>query len=675
MQRERDDSAAPAGSLRARRERWLAAGLIALATVVLARDRVLPLDALPQPYGDQGQMVWNLWHTAESVLAGKDPYVTDRIFHPVGANLATHTLAAGFVPVTLLVKASVALAGAPPHLYPFVAYKVLISVSYWLLAFLSWLFFRRIGATPLQAAIPALGYAFSSFFHNHAIHLNHLAGFFIPLTALLAVRFFETPRKATAAALGLSAALSVYFTEFFLFLVLAAPVFVLALAATPEGRREIAKRRAALTIPNLTALALSFLVALAPFLAHWATSDALPPKPEEAAGYCANLIGFFFPSPRVTPLYARLLPDLDSRMVLGSGGWEVFVGFPLLLLGAVAWKSREPLVRAARWSSVVFFVLSLGTRLVVLRGETGVPMPYALLSRLPILQQNRTPVRFVSVALFFWAIVALAGLKRVSATAARRSPAAGLAATGFLLAWTAVECAGKGTLFVQPAATLEGLVPELPKGAVLNVPFENLGLHSAMQVFHGRPIATGYVARPSTKQIEQLQFLERALSDEPAALGAWLSKNGYGSAVLDRVVPFVYRRNLAVLPVALVELAGSGATRAAATFGEPKGVGDFPEKWTDADKLEGVRVYDVPGGVTAKQVDLLADDNDTYEIRLFSGGKSVAELRPDPVPGGGLRWRAAAVPAEAQGAKIDRVEVRPLSGDGIYAVRCLLLAD
>ena len=127
--------------------RLLVPFLLLLVTIFLTHDCYFPLASVPQPLADQGQMIWNLWHTAESVAAGRDPYVTNQVLYPIGANLATHTLVAGLLPLTLAVKLAVRLLGLPTYIYPFIAYKVAILTCFWLLALCAWAFFRRIGAT------------------------------------------------------------------------------------------------------------------------------------------------------------------------------------------------------------------------------------------------------------------------------------------------------------------------------------------------------------------------------------------------------------------------------------------------------------------------------------------------------------------------------------------------
>ena len=164
-----------------------------LFTFVMMYNYVFPLGSLLFTTGikgeDCGQMIWNLWFANEAITSGHSPFSTNLLFYPLGANLGHHTLAAGFFPLTFLIQK---LSGNDP-LYPFYTFKIIILLSFTLLLWLSYLTLREIGLTRWAASIAAIAYAFSDFYLLHVIHINHLAGFFIPLTALFVIRAFKKP--------------------------------------------------------------------------------------------------------------------------------------------------------------------------------------------------------------------------------------------------------------------------------------------------------------------------------------------------------------------------------------------------------------------------------------------------------------------------------------------------
>src|SRR5882762_7965729 len=162
-----------------------------LFTLVMIHNYVFPLNSLLYTTGikgqDCGQMIWNLWFANEAISSGHNPFSTNLIFYPVGANLAHHTLAAGFFPITFLVKKL----SANDPLYPLYAYRLMVLLCFTLSLYSSFLLLREVGISRWAAATTAVAYSFSHFYMLHLIHMNHLAGFFIPLTALLAVRAYR----------------------------------------------------------------------------------------------------------------------------------------------------------------------------------------------------------------------------------------------------------------------------------------------------------------------------------------------------------------------------------------------------------------------------------------------------------------------------------------------------
>jgi hypothetical protein len=668
-----------ASFLRRFAERLLVPLVLLALTILLTRDCYFPLRSLPNPASDQGQMLWNLWHTLDSVLSGKDPYLTKDLLYPAGANLATHTLVAGLWPLTLAVKLALRLVGAPVNLYPFVAYKIAILACFWLLATFTWLFFRRLGATHLEAFILAVGYGFTSFYRMHAVHLNHLCGFFFPLSGLALLALVKRPTAKTAIVAGFTVGVSIYFTEFFLFICMGVAIYVAILIARAEGRDALKSAIRGIGSRRLLATLTIFVVTLLPFIAHWAANDALPPETDDT--FSANLVGYFVPSPNRTSLYIHVIPNLDSEIRQGLGGEEVFVGFPLLTLGILGWPARNVWSRAAKWTAVVFFVLALGPHLLIFSTNTKISLPFHWLNALPVMRQNRTPVRFVSAAMFFWTTVAFSGLRRMQAAALSSSGRrrAQVALTACAL-WVVGENYGHSELVLRPAAALETFGMnlkarmDLPPGAVLNLPLsvDDFGLHSALQIFHGRPIATGYLARYNAHQMEVLKSLDQRMAGEGGEVGPWLTSTGFATVMVGGPIAIVQQQQLHAVSLKVIFLNGRSDRQALATYGSPSGVGDFPDKWRPEDRLTETRTYET-GAVRAKQVDVLADDNDTYVIDIVADDGAKASLLIPAVWGGGLRWRALDLPPAMAGRPIQRIEIRPGQGDGVFAVRALVL--
>ena len=119
-----------------------------LLTLVVMHSYILPLNSVA-PVGemianDQSHMIWTLWFANESISSGHNPFVTQSIYWPVGANLSHHTLVSGYFPVTLATK--VISRGDP--LYPIYAYHLIIWLGFTMLLFFSFLWLRALSFYP-----------------------------------------------------------------------------------------------------------------------------------------------------------------------------------------------------------------------------------------------------------------------------------------------------------------------------------------------------------------------------------------------------------------------------------------------------------------------------------------------------------------------------------------------
>ena len=93
--------------------------------------------------------------------SGHSPFGTNLLFYPLGANLAHHTLAAGFFPLTFLVKK---LSGNDP-LYPFYAFKIIILFSFTLILLAQLSDFARNRIDALVGAYPCRRLCVLRFLH------------------------------------------------------------------------------------------------------------------------------------------------------------------------------------------------------------------------------------------------------------------------------------------------------------------------------------------------------------------------------------------------------------------------------------------------------------------------------------------------------------------------------
>jgi hypothetical protein len=179
----------------------------------------------------------------------------------------------------------------------------------------------------------------------------------------------------------------------------------------------------------------------------------------------------------------------------------------------------------------VFLLLSLGGTLKVFGTETNIPMPYALLMRLPPFDSGRTPVRFIVMGLFFLMIVAAAGMSWFeNFIASRKGSNWARAVMALVFVWTTAEV-------YQPIAKQKVFMPspqlaKLAPGPVFELPLLAYdGYASLLQVFHHQPIATGYLARISPAQLEHATLLKH-VTDRGPTFCEEIQKLGYRNIII-----------------------------------------------------------------------------------------------------------------------------------------------
>lgn len=509
------------------------------AATVWQRGYLWPLDSLPFASGvkgqDVGQMVWNLWHTAEALAHGRNPYLAPEIFAPVGAPLAQHTLAAGFAPVTLLVKG---LSGNAP-LYPLYAYHIVVGLCFALLLFFSYRLLRALGATRTASALAAWGYALADFYNWHIVHLNHLTGWLIPLTAWGLVRCWRHPAGRRVWWPAVTAGLAVYFTEFAAYIWLSAALCTLGLAARRTTRAALREKLQMLGAVNLTGAIGLTLALAAPFVWQLAGLRVIKPQPVEATFFSANLAALVIPFSEQSPVYAPLLGALSDHITAGYGEPGAFLGFPVMLLAILglvaARREQDDLTRQLVGLIVAlagcWLVLSLGPRLQVFGTDSGLPLPYALFGRIPPFDLSRTPVRLIALASFFLMILAAVGTDfLLQALRERFSPRIAWAAGALLFMWLLAES-------YAPTPPAQKFVPpdlsQMSVGPVLNLPlYRTDGYAALLQTQHHQPLASGYLARNTEATWAHYLALEKLLQRGGIGFCAGLREFGYHNVII-----------------------------------------------------------------------------------------------------------------------------------------------
>lgn len=400
--------------------------------------------------GDPVQEVWFLDWTRFAMFHGHNPFLTQYLNAPTGANLALNT---SFPLLGFLAAPITATLG------PIAAYNILLRLALATSAFAMYWVLRRYTNWTAAAYLGGLLYGFSPYMIGHA-H-RHLFLTFVPLVPLFIpvvdnwiVRANANPWRA-GAWLGLLTALEFLISPE---IALSTIMFVgVGLAALAVRHRHVLRARLAPLWRGLVAASAGFL--LVGGYPLWLLV-AGPYRPIGAIHDTANLNEFRgdLLSPVIGTKGEVLTPHAmairGDRYVHGSvteNGFYLGIVLLVLLAFLIVKTWRSSLVMAATVSGVVAFVFGLGNKLLV-NGHTVLDtMPFSAFGRSSILQ-NFEAARFSMFMQLGAAIVLAVGLDRVRTTGWR----VGSAATSQPIVRRSV------IVFVIGVVALVPLIPQVP---------------------------------------------------------------------------------------------------------------------------------------------------------------------------------------------------------------------
>jgi hypothetical protein len=207
------------------------------------------------------------------------------------------------------------------------------------------------------------------------------------------------------------------------------------------------------------------------------------------------------------------MPARYNDATINPHGGSPALGWTVLALVAIALatrrriRDREGSNRQLRrghiyfWlaAAMVFALLAMGPHLLVWGNDTGVPMPYLLLNKVPFLGAARVPIRFMLIVSLAMSVLAAYGLVALAKLVRRqRVRAAVLAVIGL---FAAMELVGIPRTLIAPTVHpfFQGIAASGADGlyeAVMELP---AGVRAAPamlgQTVHQHPILEGYTAR------------------------------------------------------------------------------------------------------------------------------------------------------------------------------------
>jgi hypothetical protein len=378
---------------RARRLRASPSALAATGFLILAIAYVLPAwlnpaHAYPGSGGDALMDMWFLGWPAHALSSGGNLLQAGVINTPTGVNLLWGP---AITPWGIVLAPVVAMWG------PVAAYDVGVTLALALDGFTVFLLARRcarVGAVP--AFLAGAVFVFSPFITGHLLGQLHLVGcFMIPLVLILLDELVVRQRYPAGrvgalfgAACGLEFALS---SELMLTTAIVIAVIVAVLAAThPSHVRASAGhalRGLGVAAPVAVALC-AYPLWFQLFGPHAIPLSTVIGAPGARVTDIANLV---IPTTENT-FSPTFLTSLTPTAPQDPQEWTGYLGLPLIALccAAIWLERRDATMRVIAIATASMLVLSLGAHLHVGGQVTAIPLPWLLVSRIPILSNVLT---------------------------------------------------------------------------------------------------------------------------------------------------------------------------------------------------------------------------------------------------------------------------------------------
>jgi len=372
---------------------------------------------------DDPPLTWNLWWVQDALLRqGVNPFDSDYIFYPLGINLAFYTLTVLNGLLSIPLQATMGLLPASN----LVLLSSFVLSGYGAFLLVGYVLSRSPGtsgdAPPRKFSflLPSFGagllYAFASSKLAYAAlgQWNIASSQWIPFYVLCLLRIGDHPRRWRYPLLAAFFLLLQAYAEltYASFLVLFTALWAAWQIATRFRSGDTVR-----LVGNLVLLGSIFVVGLFPVLAMMipdmmVEGDIFVEKGGFAGAFSADLVGFLVPT-----MYHPLFGSLVERFQFDySVGQHLYLGYSVLALvaaGAIwAWR-RSSAVRFWTLSTVAFWLMTLGPTLRVNGHDTGIPLPFALVARLPFFKGNRYPSRYSVLFVLSLSVLVAFGLAAI----------------------------------------------------------------------------------------------------------------------------------------------------------------------------------------------------------------------------------------------------------------------
>jgi hypothetical protein len=496
------------------RRPWVRGSLIA----VLAYTLVACVVFYPVPFRlnsvllgftgrDGWEHAWWLWFAKRLLLSGKGLDDLYLINHPVGLehpyqwSLVSYSVIASLLGVVF-----------PPA----ATYNVMALGSFVMSGLAAYNLCRDLTRNHWASLVGGAIFAFCPNRLGHALAgwLPQMTAYLYPWYALLLIRVLRRPTWRLGVGLGVLSGVAATIWPMHIV------YFLVPLTVIIVGGDLLRRRRAFFTDRRAFCLGLAFVICLTialPFLLpllggrfqggldYLSTSGIV--------GHSADLLAFFTPSP-YHPVLASLglVPAFARRVFFEPEALRAWLAYPgLIAMGLALWG----LVRTKPWLWE-WLLLAIGAALlafgpILVAGREPVeyvvdgyhsylPMPYALMRAVPLLDWGRTPGRLVTTAMLGVGVLAAYGL----ADLLERLPAvhwqAGMLSVAVVILvifeYVPIWPFPAGDARVPPV--IQYISDQPGDGALLHVPMERRRVNNRalfFQTANGRPIVGGEVLR------------------------------------------------------------------------------------------------------------------------------------------------------------------------------------
>jgi hypothetical protein len=456
-------------------------GLYAVfALLVYAPVGTISSNRLTSTGEDVGPMVWYLAALPHYLFHGLNPFFTLGANFPYGANLASNTS----MPLLGLIASPITLTEGPVA-----AFNAMVILGFFLSAAAMFYVLRKCVRFRPAAFFGGLVYGFGPFMIGQGYDHPFLT--FEPLPPLIVAVSWELVVRRHWSARRSGLLLGLLCSAQFLVsaevladvaLLVALGVVVLAL----RNYRLVAERWRHVVAGLGWALLPLLVFAGYPigYLTFGPEHLLGSPQPFEIASYRADLLG-----PVIPTILERLGPvswkALGSRF--GGGNFVEngnYLGAPLVVatLATTWFARRRGIVRLAALLALVAFALSLGTPLMIDGANTGIPLPFGVLTHLPFVQ-NESALGYSLFVDLFVAVLLAQGMdrfiearqKRLAAGSKARAkqiwtwvaPVAATAALGIVLVPLTPNIPYATTSAGIPAYFTDGSASQIPSGSVV----------------------------------------------------------------------------------------------------------------------------------------------------------------------------------------------------------------